>query len=74
VTDPGDEFLDVDDPARTVPLAGLSDPAADVEKQGQHEDDTWIPVWQAGLSSADIAYVLFQAPVLMAVHAQEMLL
>jgi hypothetical protein len=32
-----------------------------------------LPLWYSGLSSADIAYMLFQAPVLMAVHAQEML-
>jgi hypothetical protein len=55
-------------------LKELSDDVADAEKADQHREDLSIPLWQAGLSSADLAYVLFQAPVLMAVHAQEMLL
>lgn len=74
VTDAGDRFLDVDDATKTVLLKELSDEAADAEKADQHREDLSIPLWQAGLSSADLAYILFQAPVLMAVHAQEMLL
>ena len=73
VTDPGDRFLDVDDATKTVLLKDLSDEVADAEKADQHAEDLSIPLWQAGLSSADLAYILFQAPVLMAVHAQEML-
>ncbi|MGC5567823.1 hypothetical protein ACPYPG_33965 [Streptomyces sp. FR-108] len=61
----------------TTPQVGIQDfdrPADDQEKQDQHLEDVSLPLWHAALSSADIAYMLFQAPVLMAVHAQEMLL
>ena len=56
-----------------IPLLEFDDPAGDQEKRDQHVEDLSLPLWHAGLSSADIAYVLFQAPVLMAVHAEEML-
>ncbi|MCK2239053.1 MULTISPECIES: hypothetical protein [unclassified Crossiella] len=58
----------------TVPLsAQLSDVRDDDEKVPQRLEDVQLPAWHAGLSSAEFAYILFQAPVLMAVHAQEML-
>ncbi|MFD4601969.1 hypothetical protein ACFWPQ_28570 [Streptomyces sp. NPDC058464] len=70
--DPGGRgFLDLD-PAVTVPLAGF-DGTDDTEKQDQRAEDVNLPLWSAGLSSADLAYILFQVPVLVAVHAQEML-
>jgi hypothetical protein len=39
----------------------------------QRREDLAMPDWSGSLSSADIAYILFRVPVLMAVHAQEML-
>jgi hypothetical protein len=42
------------------------------EKLEQYQDDRNIP-WSKNMSSADLAYTLFQAPVLVAVHAAEML-
>ena len=45
---------------------------ADDEKTVQHEDDKKI-VWSRDMSSAELAYILFQAPVLVGVHASEML-
>jgi len=42
------------------------------EKLEQYNDDKNIP-WNKDMSSADLAYTLFQAPVLVAVHAAEML-
>ncbi|WP_409495782.1 hypothetical protein [Amycolatopsis sp. cmx-11-12] len=45
----------------------------DREKIRQREDDEFITEWAPGVSAADVAYILFQAPVLVAVHAQEML-
>lgn len=42
------------------------------EKKEQHLEDVKI-FWKADMSSADLAYVLFQAPVLVGVHAAEML-
>ena len=46
--------------------------ADDAEKQPQHDEDVQI-VWSKDMSSAELAYVLYQVPVLVAVHATEML-
>lgn len=50
----------------------LTTPPAGDEKLPQHQDDVHIS-WNPNMSAADVAYVLFQAPVLVAVHASEML-
>ena len=44
----------------------------DSEKIPQHNDDVLVK-WDANKTSAELAYFLFQAPVLVAVHASEML-
>ena len=44
----------------------------DDEKTTQHQDDRQV-AWSRDMSSAELAYILFQAPVLVAVHASEML-
>jgi hypothetical protein len=44
----------------------------DQEKSVQFQDDIKIK-WSHGMSSAELAYILFQVPVLVAVHAAEML-
>jgi len=44
----------------------------DEEKIEQYRDDKNIS-WNKDMNSAALAYVLFQAPVLVAVHASEML-
>jgi hypothetical protein len=69
----GHGFIQLDGSTAPVPLKEFDDPVEDEEKKDQHLEDLSLPLWHAGLSSADIAYILFQAPVLMAVHAQEML-
>jgi hypothetical protein len=69
----GHGFIELGTDTAVVPLQEFDHPADDEEKADQHIEDLSLPLWHAGLSSADIAYVLFQAPVLMAVHAQEML-
>jgi len=69
----GHGFIELDQATTAVPLQEFDNPVEDQEKAGQHLEDKALPLWHAGLSSADIAYILFQAPVLMAVHAQEML-
>jgi len=61
------------DPAVTVGLSEFDGSDDDLVKQDQRAEDESVPLWFAGLSSADLAYILFQVPVLMAVHAQEML-
>ncbi|MER7755284.1 hypothetical protein [Kitasatospora sp. NPDC097643] len=66
-------FIRLDGDTQPVVLKEFDQPADDAEKQDQHVEDLSLPLWHAGLSSADIAYILYQAPVLMAVHAQEML-
>jgi hypothetical protein len=44
----------------------------DTEKKLQREEDLQL-TWNSGMNSAEIAYILYQAPVMMAVHAAEML-
>ncbi|MET8700780.1 hypothetical protein ABZW10_18195 [Kitasatospora sp. NPDC004723] len=66
-------FVRLDENTVPVVLREFAHPEDDPEKHDQHTEDLSLPLWHAGLSSADIAYVLFRAPVLMAVHAQEML-
>ena len=65
-------FLELDTDV-TVPLVGFDGSEDDPEKREQRTEDENLPLWYAGLSSADVAYILFQVPVLVAVHAQEML-
>jgi hypothetical protein len=64
-------FLELDSTV-TVPLRDF-DGTDDNEKKDQRAEDVNLPLWFSGLSSADLAYILFQVPVLVAVHAQEML-
>ncbi|MGV9267631.1 hypothetical protein ACWDRR_23570 [Kitasatospora sp. NPDC003701] len=65
-------FVELTD-ATHVELAPFDGSEDDQEKQEQRAEDVALPLWHSGLSSADIAYILFQAPVMVAVHAQEML-
>jgi hypothetical protein len=51
----------------------LAEPTgADIEKHEQWTEDRSLH-WGPDLNSSEIAYILYQAPVLVAVHAQEML-
>jgi hypothetical protein len=51
----------------------LKTPAGeDQEKTTQFQDDRKV-AWSRDMSSAELAYILFQVPVLVAVHASEML-
>jgi hypothetical protein len=61
--------LDATTPGLT--LTAPTDPA-DVEKADQYAEDRAL-TYGAAINSADLAYVLYQAPVLVAVHAREML-
>jgi hypothetical protein len=56
-----------------VELDEFNDDEDDQEKKEQRADDEKMTDWGPSISSADVAYILFQAPVLVAVHAQEML-
>ena len=60
-----------------TPGIGLTAPtdtsqAEFAEELEQHGEDKQI-AWGAGADAADLAYVLYQVPVLVAVHASEML-
>jgi hypothetical protein len=64
-------FIEITDAMPSKDLVIPSDPEVS-EKLPQYEDDKHI-AWNKDMTSADLAYVLFQAPVLVAVHAAEML-
>ncbi|MFQ6026490.1 MAG: hypothetical protein ACE5Q6_03125 [Dehalococcoidia bacterium] len=57
----------------TVPLEPGALPDVEDEKEFQREEDLHLPNWHGGLNAAEFAYILYQAPVLMGVHASEML-
>ena len=52
----------------TITLSATSEP----EKQVQHNEDKGLS-WRADMNAAEFAYILYQVPVLVAVHASEML-
>jgi hypothetical protein len=64
-------FIEITPATATIPLVAPTGPDAQ-EKLEQHQDDTHVS-WQASMGAADLAYILYQAPVLVAVHAAEML-
>ncbi len=53
------------------PTLTLTQPA-DPDKADQYAEDQ-VLTWNRQINSADLAYILYQAPVLIAVHAREML-
>ena len=57
----------------TVPLSLGTLPQSEPEKKDQRDEDLLLPSWNPGLNAAEFAYILFQAPVLIGVHASEML-
>ena len=67
----GDGYIRLDAHTPTLTLTAPTDPA-DVEKTVQYGEDKAL-TWNAQINAADLAYILYQAPVLVAVHAREML-
>ena len=60
-------------PVRGAPLAvAAASPAGEEEKEPQRVEDVRVP-WDANVSAAELAYILYQAPVMVALHAAEML-
>lgn len=56
-----------------IPARTLVEPTGDqIEKHDQWDHDRHVP-WNADLSAAELAYVALQTPVIMAVHASELL-
>lgn len=64
------EYLDVASQEIIVAEQVLGD--SDAEKTQQQTEDKKIK-WNSGMDAADLAYILYQVPVLVAVHAVEML-
>jgi len=61
------EITDLPDFSLTEPPEGMF-PGGEV----QHEEDANVQ-WRAGMNAAELAYILYQVPVLVGVHAKEML-
>ncbi|MBD1848274.1 hypothetical protein H6F89_33990 [Cyanobacteria bacterium FACHB-63] len=59
-------------PLPPPPLIFVPPPAEDEEGQKQHTEDMQI-TWSNSVSAAELAYILYQVPVLVAVHASKML-
>ncbi|HEV7921895.1 MAG TPA: hypothetical protein VGR02_13985 [Thermoanaerobaculia bacterium] len=66
---PAGMFIDV---GNAVVARDVTEPPAADEKHPQWVDDQALH-WNRDMSAADVAYILFQAPVLVGVHASEML-
>ncbi|WP_062349671.1 hypothetical protein [Herbidospora yilanensis] len=67
---PGLPFIPV---GPAAPVHHLTEPVGpDAEKHDQWADDRFLH-WGADLNSSEVAYILYQAPVLVAVHAGELL-
>jgi hypothetical protein len=64
-------FIDVSSTTPTLTLVPPTGPEA-AEKLQQYSDDKNVS-WSNAMGAADVAYILFQTPVLVAVHASEML-
>jgi hypothetical protein len=68
---PPGSYIQITNATPSLPLVIPSGPEVD-EKLPQYDDDKHI-AWNKDMSAADLGYVLFQAPVLVGVHASEML-
>jgi hypothetical protein len=66
-----DPFVRLNDSIATLMLTAPSGPDAD-EKLSQFQEDKFLTL-NRDINAAELAYILFQAPVLVAVHAAEML-
>ena len=69
--DDGD-FLQITNSTQDIPLQDLADDGTEVEKELQKGEDANIN-WTKEMNSAELAYILYQVPVLVAIHACEML-
>ncbi|CAL1519323.1 hypothetical protein [Chitinophaga sp. MM2321] len=67
---PAGAFMQITDATPTITLSPLD--VSDNEKTEQRADDNFVS-WNKDMNAAEVAYILYQAPVLVAVHASEML-
>jgi hypothetical protein len=68
---PGD-YLKITDSTADITLQNPSGHPEVLEKSEQYEEDKYI-AWNKDINAAELAYILYQVPVLVAVHACEML-
>ncbi len=57
---------------RTILVPDTSDSEIDEQKAQQIKEDSHVQ-WRSSINAAELAYILYQVPVLMGVHAAEML-
>jgi hypothetical protein len=67
---PTGSFIDI---AGSPATLAVTDPGSNDEKYPQYKDDRAIQWNRGSITSAELGYILFQAPVLVGVHASEML-
>lgn len=73
---PGDGAIDVLGAAGKFALPATAPPGGNDEENGerdQYNDDIHVP-WDTNIDAANLAYILYQVPVMVAVHASDMLL
>lgn len=68
---PSGNFLEITEETQTI-VIGDFDPANEEEKEEQNPEDKNI-TWSKDMNAAELAYILYQVPVMVAVHASEML-
>lgn len=64
------DYLQINNQTQPITLQSLA--ADEPEKKDQRDEDLNIE-WNKNMSSADLAYILYQVPVMVGVHASEML-
>jgi hypothetical protein len=67
----GNGYVSIDNAMTAIQVVAPT-AVEDQEKVEQHGDDVAIK-WDKDMNAADVAYVLYQAPVMVAIHAAEML-
>ncbi|MFW6069735.1 MAG: hypothetical protein ACOC9X_01720 [bacterium] len=65
------EFITIDG-TRTITVNDPGEPDPDSEEEQQQKEDSFV-VWRSALNAAELAYILYQVPVLIGVHAAELL-
>ena len=67
----GSNFLEINSAMEEIKIGEISLPSEDEKKQQNKEDKNLK--WNKDMNAAELAYVLYQVPVMVAVHAAEML-
>lgn len=68
------DYIDIEaitQPIELVNPRNRNDPTLE-KLWDQYDEDVWLS-WNTGMNAAEVAYILYQIPVLMGVHATEML-